>query len=112
VPAWRIEYYADAGGREPVSDYLEALRRSGEKRGIAACEHALEMLEEHGPLLGMPRSRIIDRKGRIYELRAGDHRIAYVQRGQRFVMLHAWRKRSQRLDAREAERASRLAREI
>ena len=53
----------------------------------------------------MPESRLIDPETRIFELRPGPHRIAYVEQRGVLVLLHAWRKRSQGLDRRELARA-------
>jgi phage-related protein len=109
---WIVEYHRDQAHREPVRDYIDGLRRAGDRSGAAGLERAARLLALHGPALRMPHARIIDRERRIYELRAGDHRAAYVQREGRFVLLHAWRKRTQRLDTREADRARRLAEEV
>ena len=74
---------------------------------MAAFERLLRLLSEHGPALGMPMARLINRGARLYELRFGDHRCAYVEDGGAIVLLHAWRKRTQKLDTREEQRALR-----
>ncbi len=100
-----IGFYQDARGDEQVADYLFGLQRSGEKSVLVTFGRGLDLLGERGSDLGMPYSRIIDRAARMFELRFGDHRVAYVQRGDKIVLLHAWRKRSRKLDRREANRA-------
>ena len=67
-----------------------------------------QILAEGVPL-GMPRDRIINRRARLYELRVGDHRIAYVHRNDVVYLLHAWRKQTQKLDRREEAVALRRA---
>lgn len=97
--------YADARGREPVDDYIVRLFRAGEKSAAATIARYVELLEEHGVGLPMPFARIIDREQRLYELRPGDHRIAYAEHGAAIVLLHAWRKQTRTLDRRQANRA-------
>jgi hypothetical protein len=70
----------------------------------------VDLLTEQGPVIPMPYARLIDRSWRLYEARFGDHRAAYAEHNGQIVFLHAWRKRTQKLDEREAERArARLA---
>ena len=105
-----IEYWADARGREPVREYIEAIAAAGERSQVAAFERLLRLLFEHGPAIGMPMARLINSRPRLYELRFGDHRCAYAPDGETIVLLHAWRKRTQKLDVRETARAlNRLA---
>ena len=105
-----VEFWADARGQEPVREYIDAIEAAGEGSQVLTFRRLLGQLEEHGPDLRMPRSRMINRRDRLYELRFGDHRCAYAEDGDSIVLLHAWRKRTQRLDAREERRAlSRLA---
>ena len=52
-------------------------------------------------------SRLIDPKLRIWELRPGSQRIAYAAIAGDLVLLHAWRKQTQRLDRRAVRRAQR-----
>ncbi len=88
-----------------MAEYLLGLQRRGEKSALGTFERRLDLLGEHGSERGMPYSRMIDRRLRLYELRFGDHRVAYVQRGDKIVLLHAWRERSRKLDRREVNRA-------
>ena len=102
--------YEARGGREPVDEYLVELLRTGERTAAATLARHVAFLEEHGANLGMPHARLIDRRMRIWELRPGDHRVAYAEHRDHIVLLHAWRKRSQKLDLRELRQArSRLA---
>ncbi|MYE32127.1 MAG: hypothetical protein F4X80_05630 [Chloroflexi bacterium] len=70
----------------------------------------IDLLAEMGGLLGAPYSRMVDREVRLYELRAGAHRVAYVRQQDGYLLLHAWRKRTRKADERELRRArARLA---
>jgi hypothetical protein len=88
-----------------VAEYISRVDRSGEASGLAAIRRELELLASAGPVLGMPHESLILPRLGIRELRPGDHRIAYVGRPEEIVLLHAWRKRTQKLDQREARRA-------
>jgi len=105
-----VEFYQNKSGREPVRDYYLGLSSTAERLSIYG--HIL-LLREFGwrlPQMGGQHARLIDKESRIYELRAGKHRIAYAQYQGRFVLLHAWRKSSQKLDIAEAHIArNRLA---
>lgn len=102
-----VVYYETARGDEPVAVYVERLGRSGDKRDVAAILDLIVELEERGSALRMPDARIIDRNARIFELLPRSHRIAYAEHGGRYVLLHAWRKQSQRLDRRALATAQR-----
>lgn len=102
-----IELFEDRRGREPVGDYIQELERLGRLAEVASIARYVDLLEEHGTRLGMPYARIIDRQRRMYELRPGAHRIAFAVRGDTAILLHAWRKRAQRLDEDEVTLAGR-----
>ena len=57
--------------------------------------------------MGRSFSRLIDTELRIWELRPGNHRIAYAIIADELVLLHAWRKQTQKLDRRALRRAQR-----
>ncbi len=105
-----VRYYDDHRGREPVAEYIDMLAQAGETGTVATFFRMVDLLAEHGVNLGMPQSRLINRKERLYELRPRDHRVAYAEHRDEIVLLWAWRKQTRKLDRREAERAlSRLA---
>ena len=101
-----VIFYDDARGREAAVEYLDRLERNGELMAIGMFEHATDLLGRYGSTIGMPFSRLIDRNRRVYELRFGDHRMGYIVHGGQAVLLHGWRKRTQRLDVREVARAA------
>lgn len=103
-----IRFLVDRTGQR-VRNYFLALARFGDSATPEAFEHALVLLQLHGAALTMPHARLIDRRDRIHELRVRDHRVAFIADGKTVILLHAWRKRSQRLDRREAATAARLA---
>lgn len=52
---------------------------------------------------------MINRRERIWELRFGPHRMAYIVEEGLLILLTGWRKQSRQLDRQEAERAARAA---
>ena len=100
----RVDLYRDARGKEPVLDYIASVGRTRPAEA-ASIERYIDLLEEKGDRLGLPFARMIDANARLYELRPGAHRIAYGRHGGAYVLLHAWRKKSQKLDQKEANTA-------
>lgn len=97
--------YSNRRGKEQVSDYLRAVSRSGDGKALGQFGRVVELVEAEGIAIGLPHSRIIDRAGRLYELRFGNHRIAMAEHGGEIVLLNGWRKKSQKLDRQERDRA-------
>jgi phage-related protein len=95
-----IEFYRDARGRRPVLEYIEDVRASRPAEAASIARY-INLLDEHGSRLQMPFVALIDSRLRIFELRPGAHRVAFARHLGRYVLLHAWRKRTQRLDPRE-----------
>jgi len=99
---WTVDFYFDARDRSPVLDFINALP----KREQAKLLRALGLLQEFGPLLSMPHARPID--GKLWELRGGAGRIFYfAYTGRRFVLLHAYLKRTQEAPKQEIATALR-----
>jgi phage-related protein len=100
-PAWRIEFYTDMRGRSPALDFLRSLP----KREQAELLRVIDLLQEFGVQLGMPHARPI---AGLWELRGGAGRLFYVAHtGRRFIILHGYRKQSQKAPQQEIETAQR-----
>lgn len=91
---WSLEFYRTANGRAPVEDYLDELT----PMEAARAARGLELLRTFGTDLGMPHVRAL--RGGLYEFRLRsqrEHRVVYVAlAGQRFLLLHAFTKKTQR----------------
>ncbi len=101
----QVVFYRDRRGRDVVGDYIRSLTRRSE---VTAIIRSIDLLAEYGRdigRLGADVVRRIDPEQGIYELRPGPHRIAYAQAGNRFVLLHVWRKQGQKLDPRALQQA-------
>ena len=93
---WQVDFYMDTAGNEPVKDFILEQPHGA----IAEIIHVFKLLREFNIHLGMPYVRKIDRSG-LRELRikhSSDlYRIfLFAYTGQKFVLLHAILKRSDR----------------
>lgn len=104
-----IAYFSDDDGAEAVRDYMRALIADGRVAEAATIARTIIALETASPqeLQTLRLARLIDRRDRIWELRPGDHRVAFAVVDDVFVLLHAWRKTTAKLDRRELHRARR-----
>ena len=99
---WRIEFHTDTRGRSPALEFIESLRA----KEHAAMARVLALLREYGPQLSQPYTRQIE--GKLWELRAGSGRLFYfLYIGKRFIILHGYRKKTQRAPRKEIDRAKR-----
>lgn len=104
VQDWRLEFYETTNGRDPVAEYLDELSdtEAGKVRAI------LVLLMENGTALSMPHMRQVHGTS-LRELRVTgriQHRVFYVAiRGRRFLLLHAFTKKTQHTPSREIRTA-------
>ncbi|MHB0875410.1 MAG: type II toxin-antitoxin system RelE/ParE family toxin [Anaerolineae bacterium] len=104
---WRIEFYSDSRERIPAYEFIQSLA----PQDHAACLRALDLLAHYGPRLSMPHARHIE--GKLWELRAGPGRLFYfLDVGQTFIVVHGYRKKSQRAPKREVQTAIRRMNEL
>jgi phage-related protein len=104
---WTIVFYVDHRGKCPPREFIEELPVMEQ----AKIRNVLRLLEEFGSNLSMPHARQI--KGKLWELRPGGVRLfyfAYIE--QQFVILHGYRKQSQKSPDREIEIAMRRMQEL
>jgi phage-related protein len=102
----RIRYYRSARGDEPVREYVEALP----SRERDDWDEVLTLLGLFG--LEAPVS-LRQLEGKLWEIRLGRHRVAYViVRGPEMVLLHAFKKQAQRTARSDLDLALRRAREV
>jgi phage-related protein len=88
---WNIEFYSDHRGKSPPLDFIAEVPVVEQ----AKIRNALRLLQEFGTKLGMPHAKQI--KGKLWELRPGGIRLFYFAYiGQRFIILHGYRKQSQK----------------
>jgi phage-related protein len=108
---WVIVGYQDVRGRRPVDEFLDALP----PRDRARVVRTIELLKTYGTALGMPYVRHLT--GKLWELRVSSGQLAYrvlyfAHTGRRFVLLHAFSKKTRKTPRREIEVAMRRMAEI
>lgn len=97
--------FTSESGQKPVDDWLRSL----EPEAGAVVINVIDLLEEHGPGLGMPHARPLG--DGLWELRtrdrAGIYRVIYFHWFRRtFGLLHGFTKRTQRTQRTEIETAA------
>lgn len=96
--SWEIELYQTESGTEPVSDFIKSLKSANDQAQIL---RVLDLLSEHGLNLGSPYVKDVIGIRKLKELRirgqSSIYRIFYFAfTGQKFVLLHAFAKKSQK----------------
>lgn len=104
-----IYFYRDRNGVEPVYEYLKELQSKQDKSSrikAQKCNDYITKLSQDGTLAGMPYVKHIE--GEIWELRPLKDRIFFVAWYQgSYVLLHQFRKETQKTPPREIEKARR-----
>jgi phage-related protein len=104
---WSIVFYTDRRGKCPPLEFVETLPLMEQ----AKVRNALRLLKEFGTNLGMPHAKPI--QGKLWELRPGGIRLFYFAYiNQQFVILHGYRKQSQKAPDFEVEIALRRMKEL
>lgn len=108
---YKILFYEEKGGKSPVWDFLENLRIRANKSKDSRIQYkqavlAIQLLQDNGTWLSSEVTKHIDEN--IWELRPGNNRIFYFMvDGDTFVLLHVFRKKTQKTPSREIETAKR-----
>lgn len=91
---WKIDYYETDRGDKPVQIFIEAQDEKTQTKIVRILEH----LEEFGTQVGAPRELRI--------LGTNNIRIFYVAiKEQKFLLVHAFKKKKQKTDKREVRLA-------
>ena len=101
---WTVEYYETTTGNSPIQEFLDELS----DKARAKCLAYISRLEVDGTQL--PASIAAKVRGKIWELRpewsGNEYRFFYgAFLGQRFVILHAVQKKTQKLKEKDIELA-------
>lgn len=104
---WNIVFYVDHRGKCPPREFIDELPVMEQAR----VRNVLRLLQEFGANLNMPHAKQI--KGKLWELRPGGVRLFYFAYiGHQFVILHGYRKQSQKAPDREIEIAMRRMQDL
>src|SRR4051812_42131649 len=102
-----VRYYRTAAGNSPVEDYVECLDAQTQAKILAM----LMTIEKHG----LSGAGVVARHiaGKVWELKPGNQRLFYVViDGPTLVIVHAYKKQSQKAPKQEIETAKSRANEI
>lgn len=108
---YEIIFYEDAQGNCPVDDFISKLDHKAAKNKDARIQlkqiiFQIDLLKESGTRASADYVEHI--RGDIWELRPGDNRILLFRwQGNKFVLLHWFRKTTNKTPIREIERAER-----
>jgi len=104
---WTVQQYEDARGIRPVGDFIESLIESD--RAIVKAK--LAFLLERGNQLREPFTKSLG--DGLFELRAQAYQIFFCFKpGNRIVLLHAFRKKSQATPQRDVTLARKRMQEV
>ena len=97
---WTVIYYTDNKGVKPVKKWLETLDESASSKLF----RNLVLLETLG--LGIREPYVKHLGNKLYEVRAKDHKgiyrvIYFASRGQKFVLLHGFVKKTEKTPRKE-----------
>jgi len=109
--AWEIVAYQDEQARQPVTDFIASLPQKDQAR----IYWTLDLLREFSLDLKMPYARPVH--GKLWELRVRSGRNIYrifyfAHTGQRFVLLHAFQKKTRKTPRKELAIAERRLTEV
>ena len=106
---YKIEFYENRRGESDVWDFLEALRVKSETSKDARIQYNqilfyIDLLAKNGTNLPTNITKHLEEN--IWELRPGNNRVFYFYYDEsRYVLLHHFRKKSQKTPKREIIRA-------
>ncbi len=104
-----VYFYKDKNGNEPVLNYLLELIGKGDKDSRIKANKIndyIEILRQYGTQAGEPYLKHLD--GNLWELRPLRDRIFFVAwHNGSYVLLHSFKKKTQKTPAREIAQAKR-----
>ena len=106
---YTVEFYETRDGQCPVQEFLEDLRIKSASNKDARIQHKqaslyIELLQQNGTRLNDNITKHLE--DGIWELRPGNNRVFYFfYENNTFVLLHQFRKKSQKTPKREIEKA-------
>ena len=108
---YTVEFYETQNGECQIWDFLEGLRIKAVSNKDARIQHkqvslCIELLQQNGTHMNENITKHLE--DGIWELRPGNNRVFYFFfKNDSFVLLHQFRKKSQKTPKREREKAKR-----
>ena len=106
---YTIEFYENANGESELWNFLEELRKKSPSNKDCRIQYKqiiyyIELLQNNGTRLPDNITKHLDDD--IWELRPGNNRVLYFfHKDDTFVLLHSFRKKTQKTPRREIDRA-------
>ena len=106
---YTIEFYENPDGVSEVWEFLDDLLKKAATNKDARIQHKqlvqyIQLLSDHGTRLGEPITKHLEED--IWELRPGNNRVLFFYHKENtYVLLHVFRKKTQKTPRREIERA-------
>ena len=104
-----VEFYENSSGKSEIWEFLEELRIKSKTSKDSRIQYKqislyIQLLQEHGTRLPENVTKHIE--DGIWELRPGNNRVFYFfYKNDTFVLLHSFRKKTQKTPRREIDRA-------
>ena len=108
---YNVEFYETQAGKSQIWEFLEELRIKAATSKDARIQHKqaslyIELLQQNGTRLNENITKHLE--DGIWELRPGNNRVFYFFfQDNTFVLLHQFRKKTQKTPKREIEKAKR-----
>ena len=108
---YNVEFYETQDGKSQIWEFLEELRIKAATSKDARIQHKqaslyIELLQQNGTRLNEKITKHLE--DGIWELRPGNNRVFYFFfQDNTFVLLHQFRKKTQKTPKREIEKAKR-----
>lgn len=100
--SWEVLFFETPRGERIVKEYIKSL----DSKIVSKISSGINLLEKHGPFLGMPYSKKLTKD--LYELRVRgkqEARVIYGFIGRTIYLLHAFVKKTQKTPIKEIETA-------
>lgn len=107
--SWIMTFYTTDRGEKPVLEFIKAQQLPARTK----ISHLMDLLKKHGNMLGVPHSKRL--QSELYELRIRgkeELRILYAFKGEVVILLHAFKKQTQKTPQKEMGTALKRMREF
>ena len=104
----KVILYVDEKGQSPVENYIKVLELRNDKDSninYQKIQYCIKLLRMNGKQIGYPFVKKI--RGSIWELRPLDKRILFFETDEAYVLLHIFRKQTNKTPYQEIEKAVR-----
>lgn len=99
---FQVEFYFNEKGELPAKEYFDAADRQVKIKLLALVKYMAEV----GRLFDETKFRVVDKQEKIYGFKPMDERFFnFFYEGRKIIITNAYRKKGQKVDKRELDRA-------